>query len=123
MNIITEIGRLTATPELKNTNTGKPVTTFTIAVDDGKDKTYFFNCVAWNGTAENICKYFTKGNKIGITGKLTSRKYEGKNGTQTATEIVVNSFDFIESKRTVDQSETREEYNELPDLPEEELPF
>lgn len=120
MNIITEIGRLTATPELKNTSTGKPVTTFTIAVDDGKDKTYFFNCVAWNGTAENICKYFVKGNKIGISGKLTSRKYEGKNGTQTATEIVANTFDFIESKKAADGQ--TESYDELPDLPEE-LPF
>ena len=58
---------------VRKTNSGKSVCSFRLAVDAGKDKkAYFFSVVAWNGTAENICKYFGKGDKIAISGILTS---------------------------------------------------
>ena len=76
LNRIVLMGRLTAVPELKTTNTGKSVTSFRIAVDrnyvkTGEDrKADFFNIVCWNNTAEFVCRYFTKGSLIALEGKL-----------------------------------------------------
>ena len=90
MNNISLVGRLTADPELKQTQSGISVTSFSIAVDrpGSKDTTDFLPCVAWRQTAEFVCKYFRKGQRIGLIGKLTSRKYEDKNGNpRTAYEL------------------------------------
>ena len=103
MNITIITGRLTATPELKTTPNGKMVTSFSVANDTGwgdNKKTNFLNCVAWNKTAENICKFFSKGDPILINGEINTRSYEAKDGAKrTATEILVNGFDFFAGKK------------------------
>jgi single-strand DNA-binding protein len=100
MNNINLIGRLTKDPELRKTNNGKSVATFTIAVQDGKDKAYFIDCVAWEQQADLVSKYFTKGKQIGITGKLTNRTYDSKDGHKVkVTEVVVREITFIDDKR------------------------
>lgn len=102
MNTVSITGRLTADIELKMTQSGVPVCSFTVAVKrpNVKDTTDFINCIAWRGTAEFISRYFSKGNKIEITGILTSRKYQGKDGKNyTAIEVVVNTAEFGESKQ------------------------
>ena len=76
MNNVNLIGRMVADPEAKLTTNGTKFSSFRIAVDSGRDNAYFFTCIAWKGTCDNIVKYFKKGNKIGISGKLTSREYE-----------------------------------------------
>lgn len=101
MNNICLTGRLSADVELKQTQSGVSVCSFTLAVNrpNVKDTTDWINCVAWRGTAEFITRYFRKGNMIAITGVLTSRKYQDNNGNnRTAFEVVVDRAEFCESK-------------------------
>lgn len=104
-NLVVLSGRLTADPELKTTNNGLSVCTFTIAVDrrykQGEEKqTDFIDIVSWRSSAEFVSKYFSKGSMIGIEGAIQTRKYQDKNGNnRTAFEVVANNVQFIESKR------------------------
>ena len=99
MNSVNLMGRLCNDIEIRNTTTGKSVGTFLLAVNAGKDKSYFFPCVAWERRADTIAKYFHKGDLIGISGILTSRQYEDANGNKrTAIEVNVNAIDFCSSK-------------------------
>lgn len=104
-NIVVLTGRLTADPELKTTQSGISVTSFSIAVNrsyrSGEEPvTDFINIVAWRKSAEFVAKYFKKGNLIGIEGSIQTRKYTDKNGNQrTAFEVVANNVQFVESKR------------------------
>ena len=105
MNCVQLVGRLTSTPELKQTQSGISTTRFTVAVDrryqkSGEEKRAdFINCVAWRQTAEFICKYFTKGQRIGLEGKITTDKYQDKDGNMRfITDVDVNNVEFVESK-------------------------
>ena len=104
-NLVVLTGRLTADPELKTTSNGTSVVSFSIAVDrryrSGEERqTDFINIVAWRTSAEFICKYFKKGNLIGIEGSIQTRRYQDKNGNnRTAFEVVANNVQFVESKR------------------------
>lgn len=105
MNNISLVGRITVEPELKQTQNGISVTSFSIAVDrpGSQDTTDFIPVVAWRQTAEFVCKYFRKGQRIGLTGKLTSRKYEDRDGNKrTAYEVVADRVEFVESKPKAD---------------------
>lgn len=102
MNHGSYVGRLTADPELKQTQNRISVCSFTLAIDrpGARDKTDFINFVAWRQTAEFICKYFRKGQNIGVTGYLSSRQYEDKNGNRrTAFEVVADRAEFVESRQ------------------------
>lgn len=101
MNSISIIGRLTADPELRKTQSGIPVASFTLAVDRPrvKETTDFFRCVAWRQTGEFVAQYFTKGRKMGVTGSMQSRQYEDKDGNKrTVWEVVVDQVDFCDKK-------------------------
>ena len=104
-NLVVLTGRLTADPELKKTNTGISVTSFSIAVNrryraGEETQTDFINIVAWRQTAEFISNYFKKGNMIGIEGSIQTRKYVDKNGNnRTVFEVVASNAQFVESKR------------------------
>lgn len=90
-------GRLTADPELKSTQTGTSVCSFTLAVDRsyGEKKADFINCVAWRNTAEFISKYFGKGKMMIAVGELQVRQYTTNNGEKRyATEVIVNEANF-----------------------------
>ena len=107
LNRIVLMGRLTAVPELKTTNTGKSVTSFRIAVDrnyvkEGEErKADFFNVVAWRQTAAFICKYFHKGDGISLVGNLQSRQYEAKDGSNRyVVEVVAENVEFPLSKKS-----------------------
>lgn len=99
------IGRLVSAPELKQTSTGKSVTSFTVACDrsyvkQGEERqTDWIDCVAWNGTADFITRNFGKGSMIAVQGSIQTRSYEDKNGNRRkAVEIVVSEVSFCESK-------------------------
>lgn len=99
------IGRLTAEPESKTTASGTTVINFTVATDrsykseDGERKADFLNCTAWRQQAEFICKYFRKGDPIGIEGSIQTRNYEDKDGNKrTAVEIQTDNVFFVGGK-------------------------
>lgn len=105
LNCAIIMGRLTADPELKTTQSGISVTSFSVAVDrsytpKGQEKqTDFINVVAWRQTAEFVTRYFHKGSMIAIEGSIQTRKYQDRNGNnRTAVEIVANNVSFCGSK-------------------------
>lgn len=107
-------GRLTKSPELKQTNSGKSVCGFTIAVDRNRDreKTDFIPIVAWGKTAEFVNQWFGKGDLITIVGRIEVRNYEDKNGNKrTATEIIAEEVLFGGSKSTGQGSENSSQRN------------
>jgi len=98
--IVSGIGRLTKNPDLRYVSNGSAVANLTIAVNDKfkKDHTNYFQCVAFGKTAENISKYFYKGDRIYVMGKLKQESWE-KNETKYSTvKISVIGFEFIEKK-------------------------
>lgn len=111
LNVVILHGRLTETPELKTTPSGKKVTSFSIAVErdfstNGEKETDFINIVAWNTTAEFVCKYFTKGKQIVIDGSLQVIKYQNKNGeNRSVTEVKADKVYFAGDKEKATQNE------------------
>lgn len=103
-NKVILIGNLCADPELKQTQNGVSVTSFSIAVGrrkvkDQEPQTDFINIVAWRNTAEFICKYFQKGKAILIVGSIQTRSWDDQNGQKRyATEVVADEANFIEKK-------------------------
>lgn len=108
LNHITIMGRLTRDPELRRTNSGVAVTSFTVAVDrdySGKDggekETDFIDCVAWKNTAEFVSKYFSKGRMAVVSGRLQIRSWNDKDGNKRrSAEIVADNCYFGESKKS-----------------------
>lgn len=96
-------GRLTKDAELKVTQSGLSVATFTLAVNrhsKAKGDADFINCVIWRKAAENFCNFTSKGSLVGIDGRIQTRSYENKSGQKVyVTEIVVDSFSLLESKK------------------------
>lgn len=102
MNTINIIGRLCADPELKTTQSGISVCSYDLAVKrpNVKDTTDFLKVVSWKGGAEYIAKYAHKGDMVAVSGVLTVRKWEDKNGNKRdAYEIVSNTVEIISSKK------------------------
>ena len=99
------IGRLVADPELRQIPNGTYVTTFRIAVDrrfksqDGERKADFIDIVSWRQQAEFVCRYFHKGDAIGIDGSIQTRSYEDRQGNKrTAFEVVADNVFFVGGK-------------------------
>ena len=138
LNAIAIMGRISRGPELRQTTTGKNVASFTIACSrgrkdaNGKDLVDWIPVVAWEHTAEFVCKYFEKGSLIAIDGRLQSRTYKDRDGNnRTAIEIVANNVNFAGSKSTGggsnsvpaggSRNEPTVQYDEIED--EGDLPF
>lgn len=108
MNITILKGRLTNNPELKTTQSGTSVCSFTLAVDrryknDNGPTADFIDCVAWEKTAEFITKYFTKGQEMIVVGKHQIRSYTDNSGAKRyVTEVVVSEVDFCGPKQQAD---------------------
>ena len=105
LNNVSIMGRLARDPELRTTTSGKSVVSFTIANDrdrkdaNGQNQTDWIRMTAWEKTAEFICKYFQKGSMIAIEGRLQSKTYQDKNGTnRTDMEVVVEKVHFVGAK-------------------------
>lgn len=106
LNKIILMGRLTRDPELRHTQSGKPVASFTLAVDrDTKDQNGqrgvdFIDCKAWNGTAEMISKYFAKGRMAVVVGRLQLSDWTDREGVKRrSAEVKVDQVYFGESKK------------------------
>lgn len=100
MNQVILTGRLTKDPELRQTQSNKAVCAFTLAVQETKDKANFINCVAWEKNAENINRFFKKGNPILVAGTWETRVYEKDGQKRTVNECRVSRFEFMGIKET-----------------------
>lgn len=126
LNKVVMMGRLTRDPELRHTQSGNSVASFTLACDrdfaaQGAEKeTDFVDIVAWRNTAEFVSKYFTKGRMAVVTGRLQIRNWEDKDGNKRKTaEIVAESIYFGDSKRDGQNASAAApasaEFTQLPD--------
>lgn len=129
MNKVIEIGRVTKDLELKQTTSGISVIEFSIAVKrafknaNGEYESDFFNCVAYNKSAETISRYVKKGDQIGIEGRLQTRNYTNSEGRKIyVTEIIVESFEFLQSKKQEEQPTEQPKFEELDPF-SNDLPF
>ena len=125
LNKVILMGRLTKEPELRTTQSGVAVASFTLAVDRGykKDEVDFINIVAWRGTAEFVSKWFSKGQLVAVSGRLQVRSYEDRDGNKrTATEVVADEVFFAESKKSAGTVEDFESFGE-PVTDNEPLPW
>ena len=110
MNKVLLVGRLTAKPELKYTNSNVPYTRFSVAVDgvptaNGERRTDFINTIAWRKQAENICQYLNKGSLVSVEGRIQTGSYTDKDGNKRyTTDVSADNVRFLESKS---QSEAR----------------
>lgn len=126
MNSVHEIGRVTKEIEVKATPSGKSVTNFTIAVprfrrEDGAD---FLYCEAWGKTAENMGRYVKKGDRIGVSGRLRSDKYDKDGHTVYSIKIVADEVEFLEYKHREDeQTNPAVDANGFTDVNPDDLPF
>ena len=124
------LGRLTKDPEIRRTNGGTAVTSFTLAVDrdfktNGEKETDFIEVVAWRNTAEFVSKYFSKGRMAIVEGRLQIRDWTDKNGNKRRTaEVVADNVYFGDSKRE-NTEEPEYKQADLAEISEEdgELPF
>lgn len=126
MNVVNLMGRIVKTPELKYTNNGISYCKFTLAVNkpkikDKEQETNFINCIAWGKTAETICNWLDKGNRVIVLGRLDVSKKDDKYYTN----VVVETINFIDTVRT-----SKEQQNEVleaeiieDDNEEEDFPF
>ena len=114
-------GRLTNDPELKQTQSGISVCSFSIAVNrkvakDQEQKADFINCVAWRNTAEFIHRYFRKGSSLCIVGNIQTRSWDDKNGNKRyATEVIVDEALFVDSKNDAGQGGTSNPNTYIPE--------
>lgn len=111
MNNVNIMGRLTRDPEVKYTDSQMAICRFSIAIDRGRDKNGtdrgadFPNCVAFDRTAENIGRLFSKGRKIAISGHLQTGSYTDKSGVKHyTTDVIVDRFYFCDSNNSNDKN-------------------
>lgn len=106
INSVILTGRLTKNIDLRQTNTGKAMTYFTLAVnrvfknEQGVSDADFVTCVAFGVQAENMARYLTQGSLIGVEGRISTRNFQGKDGnTVYVTEVIASNVTFLESKK------------------------
>lgn len=136
MNAVQLVGRFTRDPDVRYTESGLSIARFTIAVDrrfkkEGEQAADFINCVSFGKTAEFIEKYFGKGMRIGVTGRIQTGSYTNKDGAKVyTTDVIVEAAEFVESKSNTGAQEAQgfgtpgdDGFMNIPDGIDEELPF
>ncbi|MGT2712773.1 single-stranded DNA-binding protein [Streptococcus oriscaviae] len=129
-NKVIAIGRLTATPELTQTKSGKNLSRVTVAVnrrfksENGEREADFINVIFWGKLAETLVSYASKGSLLSVDGELRTRKYEKDGSNHYVTEVLGQSFQLLESRaqRAMRENNSGEDLADLI-LDEEELPF
>lgn len=118
INSIVLVGRTTKVIKLKQNKNGTNYVQFTLAVnrpfkdEQGQQQADFIQCVAWNKTAETLAHYVSKGTMIGVEGRLQVRSYDNEAGVrQYISEVLVNKFTFLESKKSSTLPEPVEPFN------------
>lgn len=127
MNNIVLLGRLTKDADIRSTQSGKVVASFTLAVDrpytqNGKKEADFIACQIWGKSAEVLGKSVHKGQRVLLEGRLQIRQYTDKNGNKrTAAEVVTDRFEFIERKEQTEPQGMETFGQQMPF--DEEIPF
>ena len=99
LNLLVVMGRLTKDPELRKSPIGTPITTFSVAVNTGKDETSFFDVVTFGDVADGVAKHLHKGSKVAVRGSLRQRTFTRKDGTNgSAIEIIGDSVEYLDPK-------------------------
>lgn len=104
LNNVNLIGRVTKDIELRKTQSNKSVIKFTIAVDEGNNRTQFIECQAWEGLAETIQKYVLKGDMVNINGKLINNNYESNGVKYYSYLVLVGGMTLLPNKRNNQQN-------------------
>lgn len=141
INRVVLVGRLTRDPELRKANSGLPVASFSIAVDnrmknpDGTRGTTFMNCSIFGNQAENVVKFTRKGSMVGVEGSLNQRNFTRQDGSKgSVIEVIADRVAFLEPKGnnvvegntvTFDDTPVQASESNLDslDLPDDDLPF
>ena len=126
MNLAILVGRLTADPETRASQSGTIITTYTLAVDRrGKEKEAdFIRCKAFNRGAEFAEKYFRKGMRVAVSGSINTGSYKDKEGrTVYTTDVLVNLQEFADGKAQKEAPKDTQGFMDVPDDIDEELPF
>lgn len=131
MNRVNLVGRIGNELVLEKTKTGKDVVKMRVAVRRNAEVDDWFNLVAYNKTAENIVRFFSIGNLIGIDGQLFTEQYEKDGKKISNTKVLVTEFTFCQNSQKQDNpkqktSFTLKEVSEMPtdiDISNEDLPF
>lgn len=125
MNKMVIIGNVTNAPEIRATNNGTSVCTFTVAANrrfknaNGDKETDFFRVSAWRQLGEVCGKYITKGSKVAVAGELQPRQYQGKDGqTRFSLELSADEVEFMSEKK-----QEQKPVNEWQDISSDDLPW
>ena len=125
MNKVFLLGNLGKDPEIRTTQSGKMVTSFSLGVQEGfgdRKTTSWHNIVCWEKLAESAGNYLDKGSKVLVEGKIISRSYEGKDGQKRyVTEIVASHLEFLSKKAVQPPAADASQFGK--DIPEDELPY
>ena len=128
INNVVLVGRMTKDAELRYTPNNQAVATFSLAVNrnfksqNGEREADFINCVIWRQQAENLANWAKKGALIGITGRIQTRNYEGRQGQRVyVTEVVADNFQLLEFNKQNNQGQSQE-YSQ-PDFGRQAEPF
>lgn len=127
MNKLILIGRLTKDPEIRMSGS-VTITKFSLAVDrrfkrDGEPEADFFNCTAFNKTAEFVEKYCSKGMKMAIEGRIQNDNYEKDGVKHYGVTVIVENIEFAESKKGGTSEKKAAETEEFVNVSSDELPF
>ena len=141
LNSVNLCGRLTRDIDLRYTQSGKAVGSFSLAVNrnyknsDGDYEADFINCTIWGKSAENLANFVSKGSLINASGRLNTRNYDNKQGQKVyVTEVIVENFDLLDSKnkgKKVNQTGSKNHQIKDPfanngdsiDITDQDLPF
>lgn len=122
LNRVVLVGRLVKDPEMKYTQSGVAVTTITLAVNrpfknqSGENEADFIRCIVWRKQAENVANYLSKGSLAGVDGRIQTRNYDDRDGKRVfMTEVVAESVQFLESKKSTNEGTYEGNYNKTND--------
>ena len=133
MNSVNITGRVTRDIELRQSTNGTSVCSFYVAVKRPHSaESYFFKCVAWRKTAENLCRFVGKGDMVGITGYIYTRKYTDNSGNEReVVEISADDVTFLSKKtqntenpnNSASDMDGFEDFEDFGEVNEDDLPF
>lgn len=132
LNKVMIIGHLGRDPEMRFTPSGRPVTTFSVAVSrtwnssngERRSKTEWFKVVAWGNLAEICKKFLTKGQQVYVEGRLETRQWEDKDGQKrTSVDVVASEMTMLGGRRDKGDENDEDSYDNPPEIDEDEFPF